>query len=456
MNKLKKNITAREVALDVLVKVDQEKSYSNLQLNKSIEEADLSREDISLATEIIYGTIQHLTMIDWILSQFLQEKKKTELWVKNLLRLSIYQIWYLDRIPSHAIVNEAVTIAKKRGHQGISGLVNGILRNIIRNKESIKLPTNLSKNEKISLKYSHPEWMVNRFIKDFGEIQAEEICKTNNLPPFHSVRVNILKTNRDTMLQMLREKMGNAEITESPLSEQGIRIKGGGNIAYSKWYEDGLITIQDESSMLVAQVLDPKPGMTVLDALAAPGGKTTHIAEKMGNKGRIIASDIHKHKIKLIETQKNRLGIDIIETILLDARKLNQHYGEEFDRILLDVPCSGLGVIRRKPDLKWTKTEADIKNLTSIQREILDSVSPLLKPGGVLVYSTCTIAPEENQQMVKEFLSANPEFTLDNSLPELLPATINEKIDASEGMLQILPQHFLTDGFFISRLIKAK
>lgn len=456
MNNMKKIKTARDLALEVLIKVDKEKSYSNLQLNQSLQKIDLSRADISLATEIIYGTIQRLNTIDWILQPFLKTKiNKLDNWVKNLLRISIYQIWYLDRVPDHATVNEAVNIAKIRGHKGITGMVNGVLRNIIRNKDSISFPENLNQTARIALEHSHPEWVVQHFVKDFGIDQAEEICRVNNLPPFHSIRVNTLKISREEMIDHLKKELGEeVEINPSKLSKQGIRIKGGGNLAHTDWYKNGYISVQDESSMLVADVLNAMPDMTVLDAAAAPGGKTTHIAEKMNDKGRIIAVDLHKHKIKLIEEQQKRLDLHIIDTFNSDARNIKDHYGQIFDRILLDVPCSGLGVIRRKPDLKWSKTEADIHKLQHIQGEILEAVSTLLKPGGVLVYSTCTLVQEENEQLIKSFINRHQEFKLDTSLPSLLSQELKEKVDASDGMIQILPQHFHTDGFFISRLVK--
>ncbi len=450
--------TAREVALEVLTKVDKENSYSNLQLNQSLKNEELSRMDINFTTEILYGTIQHLNTIDWIMQPFLKMKlQKLEPWVRNLLRLSIYQIWYLDKVPTHAIVNEAVNIAKKKGHKGISGMVNGVLRNILRNKETIRIPEDLPENEKISLEHSHPLWLVNRLVKDYGVDEAREICKVNNLAPYHSVRINPLKTTREEIMEQFAKELGNqAEITPSPLSSQGIRIKGGGNLALTNWYKEGFISIQDESSMLVAQVVDAKPGSMVLDAAAAPGGKTTHIAELMQDNGTIIASDLHKHKIKLIEDQQKRLGLHIIQTIHSDARRLKNELPAHFDRILLDVPCSGLGVIRRKPDLKWSKKEQDILDLTRVQKEILQDVSFLLKPGGILVYSTCTMAIEENEAMVKDFVQKNPDFQLDTNLSSYLPELVNKKIDASAGMIQILPHHFQTDGFFISRLIRIK
>ena len=456
MNKMKK--TAREIALEVLTKVDKENSYSNLQLNQSLKNEELSRMDINFTTEILYGTIQHLNTIDWIIQPFLKMKmEKLEPWVRNLLRLSIYQLWYLDKVPTHAVVNEAVNIAKKKGHKGISGMVNGVLRNIIRNKDKIQIPNTLSEHEKISLEHSHPLWLVKRFVKDYGVEDTREICRVNNLAPYHSVRINPLKITREEIINELTNELGEqVEISPSPLSSQGIRIKGGGNLAYTKWYKEGFISIQDESSMLVAKVLDPKPGMMVLDAAAAPGGKTTHIAELMEDKGTIIASDLHKHKIKLIEEQQSRLDLHIIQTIQSDARNLKNEIPANFDRILLDVPCSGLGVIRRKPDLKWSKQESDINQLTRIQREILEEVSILLKPGGILVYSTCTMAIEENEAMIKDFIQRNPDFQLDHQLSASLPDVVNEKLDTSQGMVQILPHHFQTDGFFISRIIRTK
>jgi len=446
-------MTAREVALEVLLKVDKDKSYSNIQLNKELEKANLSRVDVSFATEIIYGTIQRLNTIDWILAQFIKPNTKLEPWVKSLLRLSIYQLFYLDRVPNHAVVNEAVNIANARGHRGISGLVNGILRNILRNKDSLTVPKNLSVTERLALEFSHPEWLVDRFIKDYGIENTKEICRVNNLAPFHSLRVNSLKVSRDDMINKLKTELGaDVEVEPSLISYEGIRVKGAGNLALSHWYKAGYITVQDESSMLVADALDVQPGMVVLDALAAPGGKTTHIAERMQNKGTIIASDIHSHKTKLIEEQQERLGLNIIETIQSDAREINKLYGQIFDRILLDVPCSGFGVIRRKPDLKWAKSEKDIESLTRIQEQILEAASSLLKPGGIMVYSTCTLAKEENEEMIKRFIDGHPNFKLDTTLAKYLPNVVSEKVDASTGMVQILPHYFNTDGFFISRL----
>ncbi len=456
MRNIKSINTSRELALDVLTKIEGDKAYSNIQLNQSIQKTNLSKLDINFATELIYGTIQRLNTIDWVIQKFLKSDiKGLDVWVKNLIRLSVYQIMYLNRVPSHAIVNEAVKIAKIHGHRGIVSMINGVLRNIVRSKEELIIPNNLKDYERLSIEFSHPEWIVKRFIDDYGLSETKVICKENNIAPYNSIRVNTLKISREDMLDLLKKDFEDkTNIALSPLSKQGIRIKGGGNLANTNWYKEGYFTIQDDSSMLVADVLDPKPYMTILDATAAPGGKTTQIAEKMQNKGRIIASDIHKHKINLIEEHQKRLGIDIIETLTIDARKLSEKYGKIFDCILLDVPCSGLGVIRRKPELKWTISENNISTLIELQESILENVSSLLKPGGVLVYSTCTMTKEENQDMVYKFINKHSDFHLDKSLSSYLPEIINHITDTSEGIVQILPHYFHSDGFFISRMIK--
>jgi 16S rRNA (cytosine967-C5)-methyltransferase len=446
---------AREVALDVLVKVEKEKSYSNLELNEALNQAQLQRNDAGLVTEIVYGTIQRKLTLDWILDRFLKQGVgKVELWVRNLLRLSLYQIWYLERIPERAAINEAVEIAKRRGHQGISGMVNGVLRNIVRQKSDIQFPSTDDPAKRIALEHSHPEWMVKRWITMFGEQTAEEICLQNNQPPNISLRVNSLRMSRDRLLEaMMRDEM---EVEPSNVSPMGILVRSGGNIGQTRWFKEGFCTIQDESSMLVSQLLSPNAGSRVLDCCAAPGGKTTHLAELMQNEGTIMAADIHPHKIELIRQNKERLGVDIIRTIQADARELDKAFNddESFDFILLDAPCSGLGVIRRKPDIKWSKSASDIDEITSLQKAILHSAATLLKPKGVLVYSTCTIEPSENEQMIADFLIQHPQFSLDPEADSLLASNVVHQSKLENGMYRILPSLFGSDGFFMARLVK--
>lgn len=431
--------TAREAALEVLVRTEQDRSYSNLLLHQTLQKYSLDKPDAGLTTEIVYGTIQRLNTLDYFLERFVAKGlTKLQPWVRSLLRLSLYQMLYLDRIPEHAVVNEAVNLAKKKGHQGISGMVNGVLRNVIRQKESLQIPDHLPAEERIALRHSHPQWMVRRWMRQLGETRTERICEANNVPPRVSIRVNTLKLSRDELISRLVEAGLDAEASE--LAPAGVIVKGGGNMALTPWFAEGLFSIQDESSMLVAEAVDPQPGEKVLDCCAAPGGKSMHMAEKMKDRGELWSCDIHEHKEKLVREQAQRLGLTSVRTLVSDARRLPERFAEgTFDRILLDAPCSGLGVIRRKPDMKWSKTEQELKDICVIQADLLNQVQKLLRPGGVLVYSTCTIEHEENGGRIEAFLQEHPDFDLDPSQPE---------------PIQIYPYEHQSDGFFIAKLRK--
>ena len=287
--------------------------------------------------------------------------------MRCLLRLSFYQLHYLDRIPDHAVVSEAVNIAKRRGHQGISGMVNGVLRAIIRSKDELTLPAALGDVKRIALSHSHPEWLVRRWIRQLGAELTEQICAANNEPPHVSIRANARRRSRLELLAQLQASGLSAEA--SALAQAGILVQGAGNMALVPGFQQGDFSIQDESSMLVAEALDPRPGMKVLDCCAAPGGKTAHIAEKMDDVGQIWACDLHEHKQKLIADQAERLGLSSIQTLVMDAAKLDEHFAaESFDRILLDAPCSGLGVIRRKPDLNGRSRKR--RSMRSVKRSM--------------------------------------------------------------------------------------
>lgn len=445
-----KPVTAREAALDVLNKVDEQNAYSNLVLNSVLSSLSLSAADAALATELVYGTTQRRGTIDGVLAQFVKGgADKLQPWVRNLLRLSLYQIRYLDRIPDRAAVHEAVEIAKRRGHKGVASLVNGVLRAVLRHPEVWEKPPHDGTAAEIAWIHSHPEWLVERWLSFYGEETTRAICASNNQPPHTTIRVNRLKTERDALLRELQNEFPAA--ARSRLSEQGIVLPSG-HAAGTKWFASGCYTIQDESSMLVAPALAPRPGMRVLDACAAPGGKTTHIAELMDNQGEIVACDIHPHKQKLIEQQAERLGLTIIRTIVGDAGELADQGLGRFDRILLDAPCTGFGVIRRKPDVKWNKKSTDPAQIARLQYQLLTRLAPLLAPGGLLVYSTCTIEPEENQQVVERFVAEYSDYQLDRSLAWDLPAVVTDVCGADKGYVQILPHQFASDGFFIARI----
>jgi 16S rRNA (cytosine967-C5)-methyltransferase len=447
---MKSNV--RGTAVDILVKIEKSQAYSNLLLNQSIQKAELSVKDISLLTEMVYGTIQRKNTLDFYIEPFVKKGlNKLDLWVLVLLRLSVYQMVFLDRVPAHAIINEAVNIAKKRGHKGISGFVNGVLRSIQR-EGTRDIAAVQDNTEQLSLELSHPTWLLHRWMKYYGKEQVTRMCQMNLRPPHVTARVNTHKSNMDDVIDMLKKE--GIEVKRGELAEESLQVVKGA-LPKSNTFQEGYVTIQDESSMLVAHALDVSADQHVLDACAAPGGKTTHLAERMNNQGHITALDLHPHKIKLIITQAERLGLTNISAKDMDSRDaINVFKPASFDRILLDAPCSGFGVIRRKPDIKWTKTEQDIAQIASIQKQLLDSVSKLLKPGGLLVYSTCTIEKEENSGVVDAFLTNHADFTLDPTLENRLPKQLHRYMEREAGQVQLLPHYFETDGFYIACLKK--
>ncbi len=451
----RKPLGAREIALEALTAVEQEGAYSNLALNAALQRSKPDPREAGLATELVYGTIQRRNTLDAVLDLHLSKgAKKLQPWVRSLLRLSAYQLLFLDRVPSHAAVSEAVAIAKRRGHQGVSGLVNAVLRKLAAHPGRPTPPSGALAAERIAFEHSHPEWLVDAWVRAFGEAKAERIAAANNEPPKASARVNPLRIDRAGLIAKLAEE--GFEAVPSAATPDGIVATNGGNLAFTEAYKAGLLTVQDESSMLVAALLDPKPGMRALDCCAAPGGKTTQLAERMNDEGEIVACDIHPHKKELIDGAARRLGLRSVETIVADALKLHERFEPgSFDRILLDAPCSGFGVIRRKPDIKWTKTESDVAAIAETQRAILASVAGLLKPGGVLVYSTCTLEPRENERQIDAFLAANPDYAADPNVPAGFPVAAAERCAAGPGRLLVTPDEFGSDGFFMARLIRS-
>jgi 16S rRNA (cytosine967-C5)-methyltransferase len=447
MTNKKKNV--REAAMDLLDAIEKNQSYSNLLLNTTIEKNNISPLDTGLLTELTYGTLQRRMALDFFLKPFIKNSKKLEKWVLQLLRITLYQMVYLDKIPDRAAIFEAVEIAKKRGHKGIAGMVNGVLRSIQR--EGLpSLDVVSDPIERLSIETSHPEWLVKRWVNQFGMERTKGMCEVNLTAPLQTARVNLTKTTIRECIEDLDEE--GFQIEKSPIIPEAIRALRG-NLAFSRAFKKGMITIQDESSMLAAYALAPNENELILDACAAPGGKSTHIAETMKLTGGVISLDLHEHKVKLINENAKRLGLGNIRTIAMDSRNAGEHFEKEyFDRILLDAPCSGLGVMRRKPDMKYTKKEQDLIQLSTIQQNLLKSVSPLVKKGGIFVYSTCTVDKEENENTVFTFLQEHPEFEVDVTLKERMPEAIQPLV--TEGFLQILPQDFGSDGFFIACLRK--
>ncbi|MFD1849104.1 16S rRNA (cytosine(967)-C(5))-methyltransferase RsmB [Oceanobacillus bengalensis] len=441
----------RNTILDILIRIEKDQGFSHLLIDNEIKSNRISAKDINLLTEIVYGTMQRKMTLDFYIEAFVSTKKKMDAWVKMLLRMSIYQMVYLDKVPDHAVIHESVEIAKLRGHKGISGFVNGILRSVQRDGVP---DTGIIKDQakRLSIETSHPEWLVKRWINEYGFEKTKAMCNANLVKKQQSIRIQPLKTTREEV--MIKLKSLGFEVKPSYLSPQGIIIEKG-NILTTDLFRDGYVTIQDQSSMLVGEMLHAEPNMRVLDACSAPGGKATHIAEKMEDKGKLYAYDLHQKKVNLIKKKASDLDLTIIDANQGDARNLSElHDIESFDRILVDAPCSGLGVIRGKPEIKYHKKEADIQRLSEIQLEILHSVSPLLKKGGLLIYSTCTVDIAENEKVVQEFLKDHPDYQLDEKFFEQLPDEAKSASGITTYGFQLFPQDFGTDGFFLARFEK--
>lgn len=427
---------ARNIALKSLYEINTKQAYSNIVLDKYINEnrEKLSKLDINFISELVYGVVTWKLTLEYIIQKYSKIKlKKMSDWVKNILYLGSYQILFLDKVPKSAAVNESVNLCKKYNFKSV-GLVNAILRKIEKSDyEEINTITNSI--TRISLKYSMPEWIVKKFCDEYGNEEAANICQNLNLRPNISVRLNRLKDK--------------IELGEKEILEDFRVITGTKNITKTKEYIEGNITIQDEAAGLSSFILAPKEGEMVLDACSAPGGKTTYLAELMCNQGNIVAWDIYEERLKQVKQNAKRLGINIIQTEVHDATKLKEDYVERFDKILLDVPCLGLGVIRRKPDIKWNRQENNIKEISDIQFNILKTCSKYLKKNGTLVYSTCSMLKEENDAIIEKFIKdENFEIVdIDKQIPkEFSKITTN-------NMVQFLPSQ-KHDGFFITMLKK--
>lgn len=446
--------SAREVALRALRDVDVKASYTNLALDAHLTRSKLEPHDRGLATELVYGVTRRRATVDWLISQVATRPlAQIDPWIRNDLRLAGYQILYMERIPQSAAVDEAVELARRYGHEGVAKFVNGVLRNVIRKLPTLRWPDPDREGTKaLAILHSHPEWLVREWTEGFGPQEAVRLMEASNRIPPLTVRVNTLKATRDELAEALAAEGVKTEPT--PHSPYGLIIHDLTSASYLdrlKAMKAGMMTVQDESSMLVAPVLDPQPGQTVIDVAAAPGGKTTHIAELMGNHGQVIAMDIHAHKIDMIAENAKRLGTTIIEGVCADARQVGRLMPGRADAILCDVPCSGLGTLARRPDARWRKEPGDVDQLVPIQQAILESAAEALKPGGTLVYSTCTIQPRENQELVAAFVASHPEFRFDDIRPYLPPGLAAV---AGDCWVQLLPHIHGTDGFFITRLKK--
>ena len=423
----------RLAATKILYDVVTNGAYSNVALAQALWQEKFSDLDRKFCTELVYGAVKAGASLDWKISKYLNRPlDKVDAKILAVLRVGMYQIFFLDKVPNSAAVNESVELSKKFCGIGASKFVNGVLRSAVREPHKSDFPTG-DDAKSLALRKFHPLWLVKLFIKEFGLDATKKLLDFDNTEPPLCLRVNFLKTTREKILEELKNFGVQAE--PSTLAPEGIICRGHGALDKFQLLRNGLCQVQDESSMTAARILNPQADEFVIDCCAAPGGKSTHLAELMQNRGRIIAADIYETKLEHIVQNAERLGIKIIEPLLIDACGIGEKFPAQADKVLVDAPCSGLGVLRRKADLRWKKNTAELKELPDLQRKILSSAAKTLKTGGILVYSTCTITRRENQDVVEKFLATNENFQL-IEMKTLLPHVTN------------------TDGFFSAKLIK--
>lgn len=443
-----KTINPRAAAFDILLAIE-DGAYTNLALDQYFEGPgrSLTRLDRNFIMELVQGSVRNRRYLDWIVDQKIKRPQDLKTGPRNLLRMAFYQLCFLDKVPAHAVTHETVNLAKRRFHQGVASLMNGVLRSWLRNPEEIHWPdVNEDPETYLSVTYSHPAWMIRAWLNLFGFEKTQELCQYNNQPPELWLRTNTLKTTRKGLMETL-EAQG-CQVQEGRYAPESVLYQSGPALRQLEAFQQGWFAVQDESSMLVAHGLMPKAGQRVWDTCAAPGGKTTHLAQLMGNQGEILAWDIHPHRVALIEENSRRLGLSIIRGEKGDALA-PQGLQEAFDRILVDAPCSGLGVLRRRADARWRKSPQDIVNLQKIQITMLTEALTHLKPGGRLVYSTCTIMPQENEEVVQAVLAQAQGYRL-AALP------FEEMGLGSESMLQCLPFVHGLEGFFIAAIERTE
>jgi len=441
----------RSITYNILFKIIYQGAFPDLVLKNYFNKHNLSDTDRRLTTETVYGVLRWKRRLEYIIKLYVKKEVKGKK-IDVLLLIGVYQLLFLDSIPDYAAINETVKLSNMEFGKKVSNFINAVLREISRNKNNINYP-NKSNDFLgwVGIYYSYPQWLLNYWTNLFNMNTLEDNCHKMNLKPDFILRTNYLKSSRTGLLKILENKY---KLKITNYSKFGMRLSGNLNIFDSIEYKDGLLSIQDESSQIISLILDPKPGETILDACSAPGTKSMHIAEMMGNKGQLLSCDLNKPRLRLVEKDAKRLGINIIKTINHDARYLYKEFDYMFDRILVDAPCSGFGTIRKNPDLKWNKSMKHLKDLAKLQLEILEGVSKLVKKGGILVYSVCTISYLENQDVYMKFLKRNKDFIIDYNIGKL-GSKINRLFDR-KGYFSTFNNLDVMDGFFAVRFKNIK
>jgi len=434
----------RERALAVLCGAERG-TFADSLLEASRREFD--GRDSAFILELVYGVLRNRSRLDWTLDRFSANPLgTTDIETRNILRLGAYQLLFLDKVPASAAVNTSTEMAKQYGRK--SGYVNGLLRNLERNRNSLPRPAYDEPARQLSVQYSHPEWLVRRWVARFGQERTEKLLIASNRPAPLVIRANILRTTRDGLKQALAAE--DAEARETPFSSAGLELLSSPGLKNLTAFREGRFLVQDEAAQLVGMMVAPKSGEAVLDACAAPGGKATHLAELMGNQGSVVALDSDAGRLNRVAENSTRLGTTIIRPTAGDATLYRETL---FDKVLIDAPCSGLGVLRRHPDGRWTKSEKLVAERQAVQRKILANCAKLLKPDGALVYATCTTEPEENEDLINAFIaSERGEFRIDDPRPYLPPSAV--PLVGPEGFFRTFPDEPSLDGFFGARMIR--
>ncbi|MBM7544671.1 16S rRNA (cytosine(967)-C(5))-methyltransferase RsmB [Periweissella beninensis] len=442
-----KRQSARYLAMTTLENI-KNGAYSNLQLNAVIKKNDLNQTDVKLFTTLVYGVIQHRLTLEYWLQPFVKQPQKMQPWIRELLYTALFQMKFLDKVPIHAIFDETIEVAKLRGHEGQRRFVTGVLHQIKR--QGVPATSAITNDlDRLAIEASLPKWLVDELVAQIGLEKTQKIAATINQAPSQSVRVNPVLADKTTITTEL-ESAG-FEVAPSPIAKDGLLVKGG-FVAGTLAFQRGAITLQDESAMLVAEAMHiDQPSYQVLDTCAAPGGKTTQIASYLTPQagGKVFAYDIHAHKVNLVAQNAARLGVaECVDALVGDARQLTTTYAPQtFDRVLVDAPCSGFGLLRRKPEIRYEKQMCDSLNLQKIQLAILEEIADLVKIGGLLTYSTCTILKTENDDVIAEFLAKHPDY-------QLVPTKTDYDVITNQTAkaLTIYPDDFNSDGFFIASL----
>ena len=441
---------ARKIALEILTKVHKQGAFAGLTINDMMPKTLIKPEDRRLVTNLVYGTLENQLKLDYVIEQFTEHPAREEM-QQDILRMGAYQILMLDRIPDSAAVNESVKLVKQMGMESSAGFINAVLRNLIRKKEELVWPDRENDPvEWLSIESSTPSWLVKRLVEAYGDEEAEKLLLYRESAHPTVMRPNMTKLS-DADFEKLLEKKG-LSFTRG-VAPHAYLVGGAVDAGSDPDFRSGMYSIQGQSSILAAEAVEAKPGMRILDACAAPGGKSAYLCEKMQMTGRVFAWELHERRAQLLDGVKRRLSLDNLRVTVRDASDFREDLENTLDAVLLDAPCSGTGVMAEKPDIKHRLNEEDIAAIAETQKKILNTVCRYVKVGGTLVYSTCAILPEENRMQVEAFLENHPEYQL-----ELLPQGIPEELRKMQGSygLQLLPHRDHVEGFFIARMRRVR